>query len=260
MTSILLGSAIVWGYVSYQASWGQYINSVAATLTAVSTVVVRTAETVEARRDLIEKTAQMLALTKNLINELRATTSNQAATSLPEIVKSIHSASLVVGRASITARELGEKLRFEVPTGIHWQGIRPIVVKSRPLEAEANNLSASAPDLKAISESLEVVSVNLGRDGPKLTTAFIATLDQSLKVLLEGEKTLVRVNSQDLPKAVADLKTTSENLRRISDQVDIVNNVGVALLVVGLLIAVWCFLHSMSTLALSHSKLVDGSR
>jgi hypothetical protein len=75
-----------------------------------------------------------------------------------------------------------------------------------------------------------------------------------MKALVETEKTLERLKSQDLPKAIENLKTTSENLRNLSTQVDSVSNVGAVLLVVGLLLALWCFIHSLGVLLLARSQ------
>ena len=61
--SLLLAAVIIWGYASFQATFGQFISSLAASVGAVSTVVVRTAETVEARQDMLNETQKMLVVT-----------------------------------------------------------------------------------------------------------------------------------------------------------------------------------------------------
>jgi hypothetical protein len=69
VTSLSLASAIVWGYSNYQASLGLVLHSVAASVGVVSNVVGRTAETVDARRELVDQTSQMLLVTRNLVKE-----------------------------------------------------------------------------------------------------------------------------------------------------------------------------------------------
>jgi len=141
-----------------------------------------------------------------------------------------------------------------VPTGFTWQEIKPIVVMSQPLAKQAQMLLGNAEELQVISGSLFNVATSISRDGQNLGAAIIATSDQALKVLAEVDKTLVRLNTQDLPKAVVDLKTTSSRLHEISAQVDIVGNLGLVLLVVGLLLSTWCFLNSLSALRLATSE------
>ena len=76
----------------------------------------------------------------------------------------------------------------------------------------------------------------------------------------EAERTLGRLNTQDLPKALEDLRATSENLRAIGEKVDIASGIGKVLLAVGLLLAVWCALNSVSTLMLANALPADTKR
>ena len=94
VTSLLLASAIVWGYSNYQASLGLFLHSVAASVGAVSNVVGRTAETVDARKELLDQTSQMLAVTRNLVKELRVAAENQSKLG-PQYADGLHSASVV---------------------------------------------------------------------------------------------------------------------------------------------------------------------
>ena len=79
----------------------------------------------------------------------------------------------------------------------------------------------------------------------------MTTIEDALKVVDEAERTFARLNTQDLPKALEDLRTTEQNLRATSEMVDIASGISKALLVVGLLLAGWCFLSSVSTLMLA---------
>jgi hypothetical protein len=63
--------------------------------------------------------------------------------------------------------------------------------------------------------------------------------------------TLKRINAQDLPKAIAEMKSTSQELTKVSAQVDMVSKGGVVLLGAGLILAVWCFLNSLGMLMLA---------
>lgn len=100
----------------------------------------------------------------------------------------------------------------------------------------------------------------MGRDGKNLSAAFITTSQDTLKVVDEAERTLGRLNTQDLPKALEDLRTTSDNLRAIGKKVDVASNIGKVLLAVGLLLALWCALNSVSTLMLANALPADPKR
>lgn len=259
VTSLLLGSAIVWGYSNYQASLGLFLHSVAASVGAVSNVVGRTAETVDARKELLDQTSQMLVVTRNLVKELRVAAENQTKLG-PQYADGLRSASVVTGKLGNSIESLGDGLlQLSLPTGIQLAGMKPVIVMSHPMAKKGQELMGNAHQIKAISASLSGVSDAIGRDAKNLSAAFIATTDQALLVLTEVEKTLARIKTQDLPKAIADLKSTSENLRLVSSQVDSVGNAGLILLIVGILLSVWCFLHSVGALMLARSGALDSA-
>lgn len=253
-----MASAIVWGYISYQATLGQFVHSIAASIGAVSNVVVRTAETVEARRDLLDQTGQMLVVTRTLINELKVAAENQAKIA-PQYAESVRSASTLVGKLGGALQSTADKLLFEVPTDFRMEGMKPVAVMSRPLAKVAQELRANAQDINVISVGLSNISSTISRDGQNLSTALVVASAQALKVVVEAEMTLSRLKTQDLPKAIADLKTTSENLRNIRAYVDIVGSVGLVLFFVGLLLSGWCFLNSLGTLILVRSQAFGSS-
>jgi len=255
--SLLLASAIGWGYMTYQSSTGQFVRSLAASIGAVSNVVIRTAKTVEDRQELLVETEKTLAITRERINELGAVTESLAA-NVPKIAGNIGEVATFIGKVGVTLESTGDNLmRLSVPTSIHWVGMKPNVVMSHPMERQAESLKENAKELKAAAESLSGTSAFVRRDGQQFALKTIATTQQAVKLIVEVEKTLVRVKTQDLPKAVADLKVTSENLRDISARVDMVSNVGLILLVVGLLLAAWCFVSSLGALLLARSLASD---
>jgi len=252
VVSVALGSAIIFAYINYQSTVGQFVHSVAASIGAVSNVVTRTAETVEARRDLIDETGRMLVVTKNLINEMRLTTGNLEKTA-PAYSATLLSTSKLIDDMGRIAHSLGAAMNFQVPTGIQREGIKPVFKWSTPLAKQAEALQDSALHMKQISEGISQAAIAVGRDAKSLGAAINETSAQALKVTTELENTLGRLKTQDLPKALADLKTTSEKLQSISKRVDLVGNIGEVLLVIGLLLSLWCFLNSLSTIALTRS-------
>ena len=138
-------------------------------------------------------------------------------------------------------------------------GYVPVVTMSKPLEDQGRQLKESAEQVRIVGVTLAGISEAIGPDGQKVSAAFIATGDQAIKVVDEAEKALARLNTQDLPKAVADLKATSKNLRSIRTQIDTVSNVGLVVLACGLLLSLWCIAHSLGAflLARSHAFSAD---
>ncbi|ABM39938.1 hypothetical protein [Polaromonas naphthalenivorans] len=259
LVSLALAWAIVWGYAVSQAPLGQFFHSVAASIGAVSNVVGRTAETVEARQGLIEQTGKMLVSTRVLLQELRVAAENQVKL-VPQYAGNMRAASEVSGKLGGTLQSVSEGLLFSVPTSIEMDGMKPVVKMSRPLEKYAQDLKTQAQDIKAVSQTLLDISVTMGRDGKNLSAAFVTTNQDALKVVDEVERTLGRLNTQDLPKALEDLRATAENLRAISEKVDIASDIGKVLLAVGLLLALWCALNSVSTLMLANALPADPKR
>ena len=259
LVSIFLALGMLWIYTTFQAPFGQIVHSVAASIGAVSNVVGRTAETVQARQGLIEQTGKMLVSTRALLQQLQVAAENQAKI-VPQYAEGMRAASVVSGKLGGTLQSIGEGLLFSVPTSIELDGMKPVVKMSRPLEKQAQDLKTQAQGIKAVSQSLLDISVTMGRDGKNLSAAFVTTSQDALKVVDEAERTLGRLNTQDLPKALEDLRTTSENLRAIGEKVDIASGIGKGFLVVGLLLTLWCALNSVSTLMLANAQSADPKR
>ena len=127
-----------------------------------------------------------------------------------------------------------------------------------PLDIPAidSQLSAMAPDIKATSDNLENVSVAVGQDAAKLSATFIAVSGQAIEVRAGAAKTLERLKTLDSPQAMKELRAGSDNLRRVEEQVRDARYIGTVLLVVGLLVAAWCFLTSLSILTIARSLIL----
>lgn len=254
---VLLATAVMWGYTSYHASLGLFIHSVAASIEAVSNGVIRTTETVEGSKELLDQTGQLLVVTRNLVNEFRIAAEKQAKNG-PQYAAGLDTASKVTGKLANTSDSLGQKLTLlSVPTGIQLQGIKPVFVMSHPWQQEGQELKSFAADFRVASATLAAFSKTIGPDGKSLGSAVIAESEQAIKVIIAAEKTLAQIKTQDLPKAISDLKTTSANLRNISAQIDMVGNGGLILLIIGLLLASWCIVHSLGALMLVNSRAFE---
>lgn len=257
-TSIVLAAAIVWGYVTYQASFGHAVQSVAASINAISETVVRTAETVESRGVLLDQSGQMLVETGKLIKELRVVAENQAKIA-PQYAEGVRHASFLIDNVSRTFQKIGNVLlTVKLPT-LGREGWKPNVSMTRPLEGPAQSLIENAQHIKVVSEGLAGVATTISSDGQNLGKAVIATSEQALKVIAEAERILGRLKTQDLPKAIENLRTTSSELSKVSAQVNVVGNIGIVLLIVGLIVAVWCFLNSLGMLMMAKAQGSDSS-
>lgn len=247
--SALLATTAIWGYVEYRATLGQFTQSVATAIVTTANVISQTAETVQTKQIILDDTLEMLISSRNLIEALKTSAQNQSALA-PKYVDGIRGVSSLIITAGNALSSMGDGLMFAAPTSIQMEGIRPIIVMTRPLEKTGQSIKATALDLKATGDSVLAASTSLVKDAQNISAAFIDTSDHTIKILDDTEKTLAVLKLQELPKAVSELKAASDNLRTVSTQVDIAGNIGVILLIAGLLLACWCFLNSLSLLYL----------
>lgn len=247
--SALLAASIVYGYATYRSSLGQFTEALSASIVSVSNVVGRTAETVESKQSVIESSKQTLLAFSALVKQLNTSALSQARQG-PQLAESLRSASALVERLGDTLNSIGEGLMFSAPTGWEMEGLRPIVVMTRPLKNQGQLLLTDAQNIKAVGTSLLNASGTIANDGAKLGTAFVAMGEQTLRLLEETVKTLDRLQGNDLPVALQEMKSTSENLRNVSQQMKIASDISISLLIFGLLLSVWCFLNSLSHLML----------
>jgi len=92
------------------------------------------------------------------------------------------------------------------------------------------------------------ISTSLTKDAQNVGAAIVESSNHAINLLDNIKKSLGQLKGHDLPKAVSELRSASESLRIVSSQVEISRNIGVVLLVAGLLLTGWCFLNSISLL------------
>lgn len=247
--SALLAATVIWGYVSSRAALGQFAESVATAIVSTANVIGQVAETVQAKQSMIDNTMGMLVSSRKLITELQTSAQNQSALA-PKYAEGFRGASGILGTAGNVFSVLGDSLMFSAPTGIQMEGIRPVVLMTKPLEVTGQKIKENAIHLKSLGDGLLGVSSSLAADGQNVSAAFIDTSGHAIKLLDDTEKTLAVLQGQELPRAVTQLKTASDNLRTVGSQVDLAGNIGLVLLFAGLLLAGWCFLNSLSVLYL----------
>lgn len=249
--SVLLGATAIWGYGGYRSALGPFTQSLAIATVSTADVISRTAETVQAKQSLVDNTLEMLVSSRKLIEELR--TSAQAQTELaPKYAEGLRGAAGLLGTSGGVFSKLGDSLMFSMPTSIEMQGIRPMLVMTKPLEATGKSFKENSEQLKSLGEGLLGVSSSLAKDGQNISSAFVDTSNNAIKLLNDTEKTLAVLKGLEFPKALANLKIASDNLRTVGAQADIAGNFGLILLVIGLLLSGWCFLNSLSLLMMTN--------
>ena len=214
IVSLVFAAALIWGYATYHPSLGQFARSLAASIGAVSNVVARSAETLEARGDILNQSAQLLVETRKLINQLLVVAENQSKLA-PKHAEGLQSAASITGKLGGALLTVGDRMAgISVPSGLRFEGMKPVITMSNPMAEQAKEARAVAQDIKNVSETMASIATTVGRDGRNLSAGIIATGKQALKVIGETEKTLARINAQDLPKAIAEMKATSQEPSR----------------------------------------------
>ena len=247
--SVFLAAAVIWAYTEFRPVAGEFLRATSTTILFTSKVVTLTAETIHGNEVLLEDTQKLLKFTRTLVEAFRATATSNAAL-VPQYAEGMRGVARLLGNAGNSFSAIGDGLMFSVPTRIEMEGIRPVFVMSRPLETQAMNLKRSASDLKASADSLQTLSTTVAKDGQYLLKATVETSNQAIKILDDSEPVLKQLRSQALPQAVAELKATSGQLASISSSIELAEKVPFFLLVIGLILAGWFFLNSLSVLHL----------
>lgn len=243
--SILLATTLLYGYLTYRVPLGQFTESLATSMVSVSNVVETTAETVELNKSLLVSTRQTVVVARGYVQELNAKASNLTKQG-PQFVEFVRVASEKIVRLGDSLISVGDGLMFSAPTDVQLEGMRPVIVMSRPMEAYGQKIKAIAEEIKGLGSGMPKIA----NQGVTKASEIASESVQVLRQLDDTEKLLSRLEGHDLPKALLEMKSTSENLRRISQEVSVAGNIGTTILIFGLLLAGWCFLNSLSLLML----------
>ena len=251
--SALLAVSIIFGYVEFRATLGQFSKSLAATIVSTANVIGQTAETIQTKQSLFDDALATLVSSRKVIEELRVSAQNQR-TNAPKYAAGLRATSEIFSGTGDTYSRLGDSLMFSIPTGIQLEGVKPVFVMSKPLEKLVPLIKENAQNLKTIGGSLQAISSSLENDSKNLSTAITDTSNNAIKLLNETEKSLTSLKNQNLPQAVSELKNASENLHSASRQVNFAGNLGLVLLMAGLFLSGWCFMNSLSILYLTKNQ------
>lgn len=150
-------------------------------------------------------------------------------TDVPGYVENLKRPQEVLDQLARISYSLADNLNFQAPTSIEMQGIKPIVVMSRPLASNAASIKVTGDQIMAAAVSTKNV-----------------------------QSTLV-----ELPKLFGDLQNTListsellDGLEPVINKLESTVNWGTA---IALLFAAWCFMNSLTTLSLAKSLTASRS-
>lgn len=158
---------------------------------------------------------------------------DQANRSLTVIRNELHSyetalqgANGTLLKTAIVIENISDAMRFSVPTGVEMQGVKPLVVMGRPLEPNANEMKSRATDIRQIANGLQSAEKSI-QEMPSLLT--------------------------DLSKTMIASQAAITQFEPMVGQIEALMNWGS---LIALLIALWCFVNSLTTIALAHGKQI----
>lgn len=252
--SVLLAASIVWVFVNYQGTIGQVVNSVAVTVDALSTAVLRTVETVEAQKGVIDEVDKSLKSSRGLVTAARDMVRNQEK-ELPVYADATKTIATSVTGTADRVQLVGERwISLKVRTPQLDKGV-PTIRDWRPFEDEGNQLVRLSVEIRKIGSAVRAVSDSLLADASRTGKQFVLASDQLIAVIDGAEGVISRVKRVDLPLAVNDLKVTSERLKAVKSQVDSGAHVALGIMIVGLLLSAWCIVHSLGVVMLARGAL-----
>lgn len=203
-------------------AWTQLIVSAGIIATVISGHL-KFHDTWVANSPFLESTRSSLQNAKQSLeraNESLATVNEE----LPSYRTALQGANATLLRTATVFEHISTAMEFSVPTSIEMQGLKPIIVRSRPLEQGAIELRAQAAEIRQVSNGL-----------------------QSAEKSIQSTPTLLT----DIGKTMASSQAAITQLEPMIGQIEVLMNWGS---LIALLIATWCFLNSLSTLALAFSN------
>jgi hypothetical protein len=250
--SIMLAATTIWVYLSYQSSMGGMTHSLANSVLSVSDVITKVAMTIEVRQGLIDDTENVLVASRQLVADVKSSAENQGKL-LPQYASTVRDASALMSEFSTAMTRISDRLMFSVPTGAHLVGIKPVLNWTKPLEKSADELRKNSERAMKLSSNLAAIADSLNTDAQRINSGLIEVSAKSLKVIDNTTRSSQKLKSQDLPSAIAALKSTAEKLRQASTEAKGVEQLASSLLLAGLVLAVLFAFNSVSVLLIVES-------
>lgn len=235
--SALLAASVVFMYVTYSTSIGRMLGNAATTLRTGADAISRVAETVRTQQETVDASIQALDAGRMLVGEIRSAGEVLTTQVLPPFVVNTQKAAKSMNDASGTFKALGAKIEFLVPTSIEMQGVKPIVVYTRPLRDQAAQMLIVGQNLQNLGKDLNDTSAVLDAQAKKMGAA-VSDTSQKTVLLLDGLRgNMTRVKTLYLPGLTADLKAMETGLREMGDQLQNVEWLVRAVLIFALALA-----------------------
>lgn len=203
-------------------AWTQLIVSVV----IIATVIygqLKLHDTWAANSPFLESTRASLQHAKQSLNEASHSLAS-IKSDLPGYADGIKSTNAVVMRLPPLMENLSERMGFSVPVSVEMQGVKPILIMAKPMEPIASGVRNLATDIRQVGSTLQ----NTGKS--------IQTMPAVLSEVIE---------------TMASSQAAITQFEPMIGQIEILVNWGS---LIALLIAIWCLMNSLSTLALAHSK------
>lgn len=209
-------------------AWAQLVISVV----IISTVIyghLKFHDTWAANSPFLESTRASLTNAKQSLGQANNSLSI-ISTELPAYVAALQGANNMLLKAPPVMEGIAEGMRFSIPSSIEMQGMKPYFVMKRPLEQSANELKDQAADIRQFANGLHSAQ---------------KTIQTMPSLLAEVSETMV--SSQ----------AAITQLEPMIGQIEILVNWGS---LITLLIAIWCLMNSLTTLALMHNRSTTNNR
>ena len=191
--------------------------------------------------------------------EIQASTEAQGKL-LPQYASNLMNTAAIAAALGKTLIGVGDRLQFEVPTFVGREGIKPTLIRTRPLEDHGKALKTHGESIQELGKSLTGIANSLNNNAPKLNAAFADTSRQTIKLLDAMAAATEKLSSQDLPKAITALEVTSQHLRQASDQASGIEGLAVILMLAGLVLAGLSASGGVASLLIAQSWKDDTSR
>lgn len=205
-------------------AWAQLVISVV----IISTVIyghLKFHDTWAANGPFLESTRASLQHAKQSLAQANDTLPG-ISSGLPTIAFALRNANDALTKTADVMENLSSSMRFSAPTSIEMQGIRPIIVMTRPLETSANDVKAQASVIRTISSSVQ--------NSEKAVQMMPSVLTEVGETMVASQAAITQIEP-------------------MLGQIEAMVNWGS---LIALLIATWSLMNSLTTLALAHRESI----
>lgn len=234
--SVLLAVATGWAHSNYHSALRAISQSLHETTQSAATVLDQAANTTRARADVAENTVQVLRSSRKLVQDLKFATEKQGAM-LPQYAANVKDIAASAYGAAGSMCVVANALAVQFPVGVERQGILPAIVWGAPFADSVKELRIFAQRSASLGVSLDALAASLNGEALTISTSFVDNCNQTLRFIDSWEKLAATVRDEHMPQAIAAMTRTKATLAEVGGQAERVNQIGYALLFIGLLLA-----------------------